>query len=366
LPAPQDDDNLLGKRDLQLASDALSANLRDARPPPGQRGGRGGAPPPNVPNPFTALFKELEVARMQSVDFATFVTLEKRFPAMCTGPNLIWGTLQPYAAPAAALVRRLRLSGHLEFLAAPKHAKPLFVTASLRRLPSSSRASGGADATVSSSSRNASGGGSGGGGGAEQPGPRGKPKLPPLALSALRDEQPQQDRRFGPPAGAARGAAWPPRDGARGGGGADDEDDLDGFAGWAASQRGQRAPGARGGLPLRRAESMPREGSPVMRGRLPPPGQFGTASADPTLLPTYAEFSQQRGGAYGARAPSPTRQQLPPRADMDADVGQLVAALAAPRARSPQKHSARVTDDYYARLNEVAATRHLTRSSTLG
>jgi hypothetical protein len=372
----QDDDNLLGKRDLQLAADALGADLRDARPP-GQRGGGGGRGAAGMPNPFTALFKELEVARMQSVDFTTFVTLEKRFPAICTAPNGIWATLQPYAAPAAALVRRLRLNGHLDFLAAPKHAKPLFVTASLSRLPSSasSRSSTGADSIGGGNSRNALRG-SGGGGGAEQPGPRGRPKLPPLALSALRDEQQERDRRAGPPAGAAHGAAWPPRGGARGGG-ADDDDDLDGFAGWAASQRGQRATyagadgtgraaGAREGMPLRRAESMPREGSPVMRGRLPQQAQFGAATASGELLPTYSEFVQQRGGAYAGRAPSPTKQQLPPRADADADVGHLVAALAAPRARSPHKASARVTDDYYARMNEVAATRHLTRSSTLG
>jgi hypothetical protein len=221
--------------------------------------------------------------------------------------------------------------------------------------------------------------GGGGGGGAEQAGTRGKPKLPPLALSALRDEQQQQQgRRTGPPGGAERGAAWPPRGGERGGG-ANDEDDLDGFAGWAASQRGQRAayagadpqgggagraPAVRG--PMRRAESLPRECSPVLCGRLPPPPQFGAAAASADLLPSYAEYVQQRSSAYAARAPSPTKQQLPPRADVDADVGQLVAALAAPRARSPQKASARITDDYYARMNEVAATRHLTRSSTLG
>ena len=186
------------------------------------------------------------------MDFKTFVTLEAQHPAICASATLIWSTLQPYAAAAAALVARLRLRGHLEFLAEPEHGASPFVTAKLRRWSSgksngsasSSRSLGGAGAqssknlAVASNRSSAASGvsgvsaGSGGGGGGA--GAR-RGVVPMLALPSAAEpwtRPPQHAHSMGG-APARRGSPEPRQQQQQQHADADD-DDLDGFAAWAA------------------------------------------------------------------------------------------------------------------------------------
>jgi hypothetical protein len=283
------------------------------------------------------------------VDFTAFVTLEARHPQICIGPNLIWNALSPYAAAAAALVRRLRLSGHLDYLAPPAHSQSVFVTATLRssssRLPVRSGPDGAGGAGGAGAPRSMAAAGSGG--------ERGKPSVPLLALPGLRDE-----KRGQPGAHAARGV---PR-----GAYAADDDDLDGFAAWAATHADASDPGGGGrqpprelplggGLAARRADfaargqlSMPRSASPS---RGPPVLQRSNTMP----LGPYSEYEERSSAMRGAsppkRASSPSRPRM-----VDPELSEIMAVLAA-RAKSPQKAPNRITADYYARMNEVAATR---------
>ena len=280
----------------------------------------------------------------QVVDFATFVALERRHPHICAGPNLIWDALERYAAPAAVLVRKLRLSGHIEFLAPASHSRHIMMTASMRRTSSNLRSAARRTSVNSNSS-----GGSAGSGKIRKP-----PSVPPLALSALRD-----DAAAAAPQAAhgavrdVRGRAAPL--------GADD-DDLDGFANWAerhGDERGQprsyaadfagRPDALRAASPMRRAQSLPREGSPSRRA---PPLDHELRHSDPLGGAFY------RGEGYATHSPSRVRAASPSRMPaLDPQLSEVVGALSSVRSRSPRKPTERLTDDYYARMEAVAAAR---------
>jgi hypothetical protein len=75
----QDDDKLLGRNDLQMAADALgsteprAAHSSGQRQPPGQRRD-GGTSAPGIPNPFAAVFRELDAMRIQACSAFALMT----------------------------------------------------------------------------------------------------------------------------------------------------------------------------------------------------------------------------------------------------------------------------------------------------
>ena len=383
------------------------------------RGGGGAAQPrgPPVPNPFAAVLRELaethvqasltccnacaplfgrclgvltRVANAQAVDFRAFLTLEPRHPQLCASSNLIWSSLQPYASAAAALVAKLRMEGHMEYLAEPKH-----LSSKLTRPGSGNNASSQRNSAQSNSSsgkvrgvpsRNVSGASSGSA-------TSGKIGVPMLSLGGLQPPPPRGHQRTGSQARALPGRV--------------DDDDLDGFADWAATHTSSMPPegdeygvhsGDYGVNDYRARGGNPGWASAQQRTASPTPPHLRRAHSPP-MLPPHATWERSlssnslAGGASlrmgsPTRMGSPSRGRLPPPVDpaaraaspmrpphaqaapLEPQLQSLIAVLQSPHvattSRSMAQTSARIPSDYYARLDEVASSRRLNRSQTFG
>lgn len=285
----------------------------------------------------------------------------------------------------------MRLEGHLDYLAEPKHLSGKLMRSgsggAAGQQRSSSRSSGGLWSTGGSGklrgapSRSASGGGKSG--------------VPMLALGGLQPPAPRGHGRSGSRSSAVR----------RG-----EDDDLDGFAGWAASH-GSSLPApahARvrgGGSDYGDYESDYRGGnsdygggglgnagwaSAVLRTSSPTPPHLRPPRAPSPPMPweraSAANLSSGTAQAASMRLASPTRGRLPPAVDpaaratspmrpphaqpapLEPEIRLLMTVLSSPHAASTHRamgqSSARIPTDYYARLDEVASLRRLTRSQT--
>lgn len=325
----------------------------------------------------------------QAVDFRAFLTLEPRHPQLCASSNLIWSSLQPYASAAAALVAKLRMEGHMEYLAEPKHLSGKLTRPgsgnAARSQRNSAQSNGSGKIRSGVPSRNVSGASSGGA--------SGKISVPMLSLGGLQPPPPRGHQRTGSQARALPGRA--------------DDDDLDGFADWAATHTSSMPPdgaeygdysGDYGGSDYRARGGNPGWATAQQRTASPTPPHLRRAHSPPMLPPhaTWERSGSSNSLAGGAslrmgspnRMGSPSRGRLPPAVDpaaraaspmrpphlqaapLEPQLQSLMTVLQSPHvattSRSLAQSSARIPSDYYARLDEVASSRRLNRSQTFG
>ena len=376
-----DDDGLLGREDLQRVTDHAAVVASGGDP-------MAGALAPGARSaPLSAFFRELQETRLPAVDFAAFVALECRHPDLSAGPDAIWVTLQPFSAAAAAVVRKLRLQGHVQYLARPQHGAleaPKNATAALHApggarsgsrssrssspvrqpfLRSPARAHGGApppslsrmSATVRAEEYP---GNEGGEAGCEQRQGGAYPQVEPPA-----------PRRF-----SAISAASSQYGGARQhpSGRASEASSLEADPQHAFGRSSTTSRSSLGAIPPWQAE-VPRRGSmPLARGGT----EFamdGAPSPRRRSSPDYGgdgawEAASSRGAPAVARdySPPPPHLRVPAEGrcsinPRDADMNALIAALNTPRPRLFQPAApgpdGRLTAAYYAQLDEVASLR---------
>ena len=295
----------------------------------------------------------------------------------------------------------------MEYLAEPKHLSGKLMrgannSGSIASQRSSGQSAGGNSGRLAvqrggsgAPSRNISGASSGGNN-------SGKLSVPMLSLGGLQPPPPRGHQRTGSQQRVMPGA---------------DDDDLDGFAGWAASHsaavpagrdggggeygygeyenenRGEYGGGGGGGGGGDyRARSSAGWAAAPQRTVSPTPPHLRRAASPPlppSMLPPHAfarsGSSNSLAGGASARLGSPSRGRLPPAVDpaartaspmrpphaqaapLEPEIRSLMTVLSSPHAttqRTLAQSSNRIPADYYARLNEVAASRNLSRSNT--
>ena len=292
----------------------------------------------------------------------------------------------------------------MEYLAEPKHlsgrlTRGANTSGSIPSQRSSGLSAGGASNNSGrlqgrgsgAPSRNISGASSGGNN-------SGKINVPMLSLGGLQPPPPRGHQRTGSQQRVMPGA---------------DDDDLDGFAGWAASHsaavpagrdegeyggygeyenESRSEYGGGGGVGDYRARSSAGWAAAPQRTVSPTPPHLRRAASPPlppSMLPPHAfarsGSSNSLAGGASARLGSPSRGRLPPAVDpaartasptrpphaqaapLEPEIRSLMTVLSSPHAttqRSLAQSSNRIPADYYARLNEVAASRNLSRSNT--
>ena len=295
----------------------------------------------------------------------------------------------------------------MEYLAEPKHLSGKLTRGGSGSIAASQRSSGQSAGGNNSGrlngrgsaapSRNISGASSGGNA-------SGKLNVPMLSLGGLQPPPPRGHQRTGSQQRVMPGA---------------DDDDLDGFAGWAAShsasvpagredggeygygefendgrsEYGAGAGGGGGGGSDYRARTSSGWAAAPQRTASPVPPHLRRAASPPlppSMLPPHAftrsGSSNSLAGGASSRLASPSRGRLPPAVDpaarasspmrpphaqaapLEPEIRSLMTVLSSPHTatthRALGQSSNRIPADYYARLNEVAATRSLSRSQT--